>query len=105
MSELLAEDPIEVKINMDEILTSSSTELFSDEATTDLSWLSTMTSTEQEVGSSPEITSSTTTPWNNACFFGEDRDFKRKCTYLGTYILGYAVCRIYDDASNKWTIL
>ena len=87
MSELLAEDPIEVKINMDEILTSSSTELFSDEATTDLSWLSSMTSTEQEVGSSPEITSSTTTPWNNACFFGEDRDFKRKCIYLVIYVL------------------
>ena len=85
MSELLVDDPIEVKMNMDEILTSSSTELFSDEATTDLSWLSSMTSTsEQEAGSSPEITSSTTTPWNNACFFGEDRDFKRK--YRSKYL-------------------
>ena len=67
---------------MDEILTSTSAELFSDEATTDLSWLSSMTSEGHEGHedvSSPTVTSSTN--WSNvgsSCFFGDDKDYKRK---------------------------
>ena len=67
---------------MDEILTSTSAELFSDEATTDLSWLSSMTSTATEDVSSPTVTSSTS--WGtvgSSCFFEDDEKYKRKLFY------------------------
>ena len=69
-----------VATTMDEILTSTSAELFSDEATTDLSWLSSMTSTATEDHvSSPTVTSSTS--WGtvgSSCFFEDDEKYKRK---------------------------
>ena len=73
-----------VATTMDEILTSTSAELFSDEATTDLSWLSSMTSTATEDHvSSPTVTSSTS--WGtvgSSCFFEDDGKYKRKCSMV-----------------------
>ena len=73
-----------VATTMDEILTSTSAELFSDEATSDLSWLSSMTSTATEDHvSSPTVTSSTS--WGtvgSSCFFEDDGKYKRKCSVI-----------------------
>ena len=73
-----------VATTMDEILTSTSAELFSDEATTDLSWLSSMTSTATEDHvSSPTVTSSTS--WGtvgSSCFFEDDGKYKRKSSII-----------------------